>query len=542
MISPELSRDLARLSFDCGRQLGLLIARDGSIEMILVGGPKSIYIPDLPKTRGGRSRLRGLRLVHTHLQEEALSQDDLMDLVFLRLDCVTSVRVDRHGGATQLDVAHLLPGRATGGEHRGWEILPPLPCHDPDLDFVQLVQSLEEELERNRLAMSAGSRQDRAILVSVASQADGTDKDALQASLDELKELAYASGVTPVDAIVQRQRQINPKYLIGKGKLSEIVLRALQFGVDLLIFDQDLNPSQVRSLTDTTELRVIDRTQLILDIFAQRAKSREGKIQVEIAQLKYLLPRLGMKDDALSRLTGGIGARGPGETKLEINRRRIKDRIANLESDLRMVRKNRGQRRSKRLRKELPIISIVGYTNAGKSTLLNTLTHSDVHVEDKFFATLDPTTRRLRFPREMEVIVTDTVGFIRDLPKDLLEAFGATLEELNDADLLLHVVDVSNPQCEEQMAAVERILGALDLLQKPTILVFNKMDRGSPELVEQKVRRHGGVAVSALSSHTLQPLIAAMENKIEELVEKTAVEETAEGVENPSNAEAVLTN
>lgn len=532
MISPDLARDLARLSFESGRQIGLLIARDGGIDMILVGGPKSIYIPDLPKTRGGRSRLRGLRLVHTRLQDEPLSQDDLMDLVFLRLDCIASIRVDRHGGATLLDTAHLLPGRALGGEQRGWETLPPLSCHDPDLDFVQLVQSLEEELERNRPAVTTQSQQDRAILVSVVSPAEGADKEAQTASLNELKELAEAGGITPVDTIVQRQRQINPKYLIGKGKLSEIVLRALQYGVDLLIFDQDLNPSQVRSLTDTTELRVIDRTQLILDIFAQRATSREGKIQVEMAQLKYLLPRLGVKDDALSRLTGGIGARGPGETKLEINRRRIKDRIAGLENDLRMVRKNRGQRRSKRLRKELPIISIVGYTNAGKSTLLNTLTHSAVHVADKFFATLDPTTRRLRFPRDMEVIVTDTVGFIRDLPKDLLEAFGATLEELHDADLLLHVVDVGSPQCEEQMAAVERILEALDLRQKPTILVFNKMDRVSPEWVERKLRRYGGVAVSALSAHTLRPLIVAMEDQVEELAAKTIAEETAAVVEN----------
>jgi GTPase len=295
-------------------------------------------------------------------------------------------------------------------------------------------------------------------------------------------------------------------------------LRALQLGVDLLIFDQDLNPSQVRSITDTTELRVIDRTQLILDIFAQRAKSREGKIQVEMAQLKYLLPRLGMKDDALSRLTGGIGARGPGETKLEINRRRIKDRISNLENDLRTIRKNRGQRRSKRLRKDVPIISIVGYTNAGKSTLLNTLTHSSVYVEDKFFATLDPTTRRLRFPRDMEVIITDTVGFIKDLPKDLLDAFAATLEELQDADLLLHVVDISNAQFEEQMSAVERILDSLELGGKTKILVFNKKDLVDSDFVEQQIRRHGGVAVSALSNRTLEPLIAAMENQVEELV------------------------
>ena len=515
-----------------------MISRDGTVEMVLVGAPRSLYIPDLPKSRGGRWRLRGLRLVHTHLQQEPLSQDDLMDLVFLRLDCVASVRVDRHGGATQLEVAHILP--AGGGHQRGWEILPLIPCYDPDLDFVELVQSLEEELERNRLAIPAATRQDRAILVSVFSAGDGTDKETVQASMNELVELAHAAGIEAVETIVQRQRQVNPKYLIGKGKLSEIVLRALQLGVDLLIFDQDLNPSQVRSITDTTELRVIDRTQLILDIFAQRAKSREGKIQVEMAQLKYLLPRLGMKDDALSRLTGGIGARGPGETKLEINRRRIKDRISNLESELRTIRKNRGQRRSKRLRKELPIISIVGYTNAGKSTLLNTLTQSSVYVEDKFFATLDPTTRRLRFPRDMEVIITDTVGFIRDLPKDLLDAFGATLEELDDADLLLHVVDISNPQFEDQMAAVERILSALDLQSKPKILVFNKADLVSEAFVEQKLRRHGGVAVSALSTRTLQPLIAAMENQVEYLIEQLTPLASEQSAKEPQDSPLAL--
>jgi GTPase len=528
VISPDLSRDLARLSFECGRQIGVLLSRDGSVEMVLVGGPRSLFIPDLPKSRGGRWRLRGLRLVHTHLQEEPLSQDDLMDLVFLRLDSIVSVRVDHHGGATQLELAHLLPNGGSDGHQSGWEILPPLPCFDPDLDFLALVQSLEEELERNRLAIPAAAQQDRAILVSVVSKGDAVDKETIKASMDELTELAHASGITPVDMIIQRQRQVNPKYLIGKGKLSEIVLRALQLGVDLLIFDQELNPSQVRSITDTTELRVIDRTQLILDIFAQRAKSREGKIQVEMAQLKYLLPRLGMKDDALSRLTGGIGARGPGETKLEINRRRIKDRISNLESDLRTIRKNRSQRRSKRLRKDVPIISIVGYTNAGKSTLLNTLTHSSVYVENKFFATLDPTTRRLRFPRDMEVIITDTVGFIKDLPKDLLDAFAATLEELQDADLLLHVVDVSNPQFEEQIAAVERILDSLELSGKPIIMVFNKKDLVDSDLVDQQVRRHGGVAVSALSNRTLEPLISAMESQVEELVCRLSPTRTSE--------------
>ena len=514
VVTPDLARDLARLSFDCGRQLGLLLARDGTVETVLVGGPRSLFIPDLPKSRGGRWRLRGLRLVHTHLQEEPLSQDDLMDLVFLRLDCIAAIRVDPHGGATQLEIAHIIP--QNNQDRHGWEILPPIPCYDPYVDFQDLVQALEEELERNRLAIPAAKQDDRAILVSVTS----ADRDAAGHSMDELVELAHTSGIIAAETIIQRQRAINPKYLIGKGKLSEIVLRALQCGVDLLIFDQELNPSQVRSITDTTELRVIDRTQLILDIFAQRAQSREGKIQVEVAQLKYLLPRLGMKDDALSRLTGGIGARGPGETTLEINRRRTKDRITNLENDLKLIRKGRRQRRSQRVRKRMPIISIVGYTNAGKSTLLNTLTKSLVFVEDKLFATLDPTSRRLRFPRDLEVIITDTVGFIRDLPKDLLDAFAATLEELDDADLLLHVIDISNPQYENQMQAVDRILSDLELRDKETILVFNKADLVDPDWVTIQGKRYGAVAISALSSKTLEPLILAMQDHVEALLQQ----------------------
>jgi GTP-binding protein HflX len=437
-----------------------------------------------------------------------------MDLVFLRLDCVAAVYVDEHGGATQFETAHILPGGGDGGGH-GWEILPPIPCYEPDLDFRALVKSLEDELERNRLATPApGQGGDRAILVSISSQ----DRVTAQRSMDELVELARTGGIIAADTIMQRQREKNPKYLIGKGKLSEIVLRALQCGVDLLIFDQELNPSQVRAITDTTELRVVDRTQLILDIFAQRAQSREGKIQVEMAQLKYLLPRLGVKDDALSRLTGGIGTRGPGETTLEINRRRTKDRIASLEDDLQKLRKQREQRRAKRTRKEMPTISIVGYTNAGKSTLLNTLTHSSVFVENKLFATLDPTSRRLRFPRDFEVIITDTVGFIRDLPKDLVDSFAATLEELQDADLLLHVIDISNPQFEDQMAAVDRVLVKLEIDSKPTIIVFNKADLMPLEFVERQVRKHRGVAVSALSSRTLDPLIAEMEKHVEDLM------------------------
>jgi GTP-binding protein HflX len=508
IIPPELSRTLARLSFETNRQLGLLISRSGDIERVIVGDHRSILIPELSPTRGHRSRFRGLRCVHTHLNGESVTEDDLMDLVFLRLDLMTVLEVDEHGGARRLLAAHLLPENVNG---KGWVVMDPLPAHDPKLDFLQLVQSLESEFAGKQALLEVQGSQDRAILVSVTS----SPKNEAETSMEELTELAYSSGIAVAETIIQRQQKINPKYLLGRGKLSELVLRALQLGVDLLIFDQDLNPSQVRSITDFTELRVIDRTQLILDIFAQRAKSREGKIQVEMAQLKYMLPRLVLKDDALSRLTGGIGGRGPGETKLEINRRRVRDRIARLDKQLQQIRKQRGQRRGLRLRTGLPVISIVGYTNAGKSTLLNTLTHSREQVEDRLFATLDPASRRLRFPRDQEAIITDTVGFIRDLPSDLKEAFGATLEELRHADLLLHVIDISNPMFKEQMKAVEELLEELDLHLTPMLRIFNKVDLVQDQgYLQNLCKRSGAIGVSALNGENLTSLVEAMEQRL----------------------------
>ncbi|HCF57832.1 MAG TPA: GTPase HflX, partial [Myxococcales bacterium] len=302
-------------------------------------------------------------------------------------------------------------------------------------------------------------------------------KRAAEESMSELKELARSAGVEILDCIVQGRREVDPRYVIGRGKLQELVLRSMQQMATMIIFDTDLSPSQARHIGEETSLKIVDRTQLILDIFAQRAQSADGKLQVELAQLKYLLPRLSARDDSLSRLTGGIGGRGPGETKLEIDKRRVRDRISNLEKKIGRLSGERAVRRRQRNRRDLPVISIVGYTNAGKSTLLNALTCSEVLVENKLFATLDPTSRRLRFPRDREVIITDTVGFIRDLPKDLVNAFRATLEELLDADLLLHVVDASDPAFPEQIRAVETILGDLGLLSTPRVLVFNKSDR-----------------------------------------------------------------
>jgi GTP-binding protein HflX len=299
---------------------------------------------------------------------------------------------------------------------------------------------------------------------------------------------------------------------LGKGKLKEVVIRALQRGADLLIFDQDLAPAQARAIAEVTDMKVIDRTQLILDIFARRAHTREGKVQVELAQLRYLLPRLSGHGTSLSRLGGGIGSRGPGETKLETDRRRIRERITHLERDLLHFARHQDQRRARRVRHALPVLSIVGYTNAGKSTLLNQLTRSRVSAEDRLFETLDTTSRRLKFPHDREIIVTDTVGFIRDLPKDLLGAFRTTLEELKDADMLLHLVDAGAQDIDGRIAAVESILKALDLETIPRIVVLNKCDRLSAHETAVLTQRYRAIGISAVRPDTLRPLITKIES------------------------------
>nr|MBA3438877.1 GTPase HflX [Pyrinomonadaceae bacterium] len=329
----------------------------------------------------------------------------------------------------------------------------------------------------------------------------------------------------------------DPRTLLGRGKLEELLVRALRLGADLIVFDRELQPAQVRSISEATDLKVIDRAQLILDIFAQRAETREGKLQVELAQLKYLLPRLVIgHDSAFSRLAGGIGGRGPGETKLETDRRRVRDRINRLEREIENLRQRRQERRKRRTRGELPIISIVGYTNAGKSTLLNTLTNSTVQAEQRMFATLDPTSRRLRLPHEQEVIVNDTVGFIRDLPPDLLAAFRATLEEISDSNLLIHLVDAANERWLQQLESVERILGELGFADIPRLVVFNKIDLIDQDAAEAILRHAAaggareGIAVSATKASTLQSLLGrAGQILARNLMERQTIVESIDG-------------
>jgi GTP-binding protein HflX len=513
LLTPELARQLTEISQDLHRQVGVLLDRQGFVTHVLVGDAKGLLIPPLPRERGARGRLKGLRLIHTHLDGALLNQDDFMDLALLRLDAVAVLTVSG-GQPGPLQVAHLRPQALNG---QNWSLMEARQPGGLNLDFEALVASLEAEFAR-AAPTADGRGQERAILIGVS----GANRESAEDSIQELAELARSANLSVAQTIIQRRPRFDPRFLMGKGRLSELVIQALQAGADLLVFDAELSPSQVRSITDFTELKVIDRTQLILDLFAQRARSREGKLQVEMAQVKYLLPRLVGKGDALSRLMGGIGGRGPGESKLEMDRRRLRDRLHRLQEDLAKVRAERRERRQPRRRQQLPILSIIGYTNAGKSTLFNALTHAAVAAEDRLFATLDPTSRRLRFPREREVIITDTVGFIKNLPQNLLEAFKATLEELAEADLLIHVIDLSNPRFMEQMAAVHDILTSLQLQDKPVLKVFNKMDRVGGNLAALQCRIHQGVAVSALDPATLPPLIARLEGKVEEVVARAA--------------------
>ncbi len=510
LISQELARDTARLSQEIQRQIGLLINRKGRVVYVIVGDHQSIMIPSLEDYRIAPGRLRGVRCVHTHLRNTPLNDDDLTDLALLRLDLMAAITMTDKGDPVHVHWSHVLPGAI---EHSPYEVRDALRPNELDIDCLGLIQALERELAQQRLVLQADGGKERALLVSISTAPRKKAKD----SLTELTELCRTAGLDVVETILQQRKKTDTRYLIGRGKLQDITIRAMQLAVEVLIFDQELNASQIKSITDQVELKVIDRTQLILDIFAQRAQSREGKLQVELAQLRYLLPRLVTKNTAMSRLTGGIGGRGPGETKLEINRRRVRDRINHLNKKLTKVQKHRFQQRSQRQQKGLPIISIIGYTNAGKSTLLNTLTQSRVLAESKLFATLDPTSRRLRFPKDVEVIITDTVGFIQDLPKELIVAFRATLEELENADLLLHVIDISNPRHIEQVQSVERILNDLDLNHIPQIRGLNKMDLSPPEDVSHSVERLGGVPICARNPKTLMPLLEALSRIVEKL-------------------------
>lgn len=349
---------------------------------------------------------------------------------------------------------------------------------------------------------------EKAILVGVESPGD--DPGQVAYSLEELVRLADTAGADVLQQVIQKRGKPHAATFLGRGKAEEVAALCRDLEADLVIFDRELSPAQARNLEDVTGVRVIDRTQLILDIFARRARTREGKLQVELAQLNYLLPRLIGRGVELSRLGGGIGTRGPGETKLEVDRRRIRKRIADLNAEIMEVKKHRALLRRGRKEIPVPLVALVGYTNAGKSTILKKLTGADVLVEDKLFATLDPTTRRVVLPNNETVLLTDTVGFIQNLPHHLVAAFRATLEEVVEADLLLHVVDAAHPNMEGQIEAVNRVLESLGAAAKPFIMVYNKIDLLLDAVPPRTENGPPAVALSALSGRGLEDLLGAV--------------------------------
>src|SRR6184192_4447240 len=356
--------------------------------------------------------------------------------------------------------------------------------------------------------------QERALLIGL--EKEGVSKWDLQDSLAELRELANSAGAEVIDTVTQKLQKPTAPYYIGRGKAESIKDSCQDRHVTSVIFDDELSPAQGRNLENLFARKVLDRTQLILDIFAQRARSREGRLQIELAQLQYLLPRLTRMWDHLSRQTGGIGTRGPGETQLEVDRRRVQERIARLERELEAVRKTRAVQRQGRKRHQWPVAAVVGYTNAGKSTLLNLMTGADVVAVDKLFATLDPTTRSFTLPNKQRVLLTDTVGFLRNLPHTLIESFKATLEEVSEADLLIHVVDLSHPRVDEQMAAVDSVIKELDAFGKQTLIVFNKIDNlPNRDLAEAYLKRYpGSVAISARSGENVAALVGTLQEAL----------------------------
>jgi len=505
VVSHELARELTEISFEIGRQIGVLVDRRGEVTHVMCGTTSSIELPDWGRLRAGRGRLRGLRCIHTHLRDEGLDRDDLTDLALLRLDAMVAITMDERGLPKLAHIGSLRPV-SDGGDPV--ELHTPTPPANLDIDFPTWIRDIEDELGRRDKTREIGNSEG-AILVSVSA---GRGADELESHLAELVELASSAGVVVIDTVTQQRNRVDPRYVIGPGKLQELVIHALQSNVDLVIFDQSLSPTQARNLAQRLDLRVIDRSQLILDIFAQHAVSHDGKLQVELAQLRYRMPRLAQRADvSLSRLAGGIGGRGPGETKLEVDRRRVRERVARLERELKKLRTQRQARRSRRTRRGIPVLSIVGYTNAGKSTLLKALTNTEAHVANALFATLDPASRRLRFPRDREVIITDTVGFIRDLPPELVTAFRATLEELTDADLLLHVVDIATPNWELRIAAVRKVLEEIGITDTPELLVFNQIDRLPTNEAKSLLEKNTGVAISALKRIGLQDLLSDAE-------------------------------
>lgn len=530
--TPEFAQRLAAISADIKQPLCTYINRRGQVIRVGVGTPPQTKIPPLELPRYGAERLCGIRCISTQLKSESPKETALTAMAIQRLDALVQLNITesgferRGGGATgyvkETYLAHLIPATeqvvqslgdsvAPSGAGLTWSVSPPLSLDVlTKQDFLDLVEGLEEEFRREFVAQQVDVDRDRVLIVGLMT--DDSTKERFEDGLAEIARLVETAGGEVLQTMRQKRSQPHPQTVVGAGKVQEIALIVQTLGANLIVFDRDLSPAQVRNLEAQTGIRVVDRTEVILDIFAQRAQSRAGKLQVELAQLEYMLPRLTGRGQAMSRLGGGIGTRGPGETKLETERRAIGRRITRLQQEVNQLQAHRSRMRQRRQQQEIPTVAVVGYTNAGKSTLLNTLTNAEVYTADQLFATLDPTTRRLPVPHavtgeSMEILLTDTVGFIHELPPSLVDSFRATLEEVTEADALLHVVDLSHPAWQSHIRSVMSILSEMPVTPGPIVVAFNKIDQvDSDTLALAQEEFPQGVFISASKRFGLETL------------------------------------
>lgn len=523
LVSQELAVKLADITEYINREISVYITRSGQIIEIAVGDNATVELPSFSGRRGA-GRLSGIRCIHTHPGGNPyLSGVDISALKNNKYDAMVAISVV----SPDFTKSELTFGLITGidsNENYTAECYGPYSIEDAEnINFVNTVSTIERILDKQTGTASLQVMSERAILIGM----EWGRNDSLWTvddSLEELKQLADTAGATVIKKFIQKRPKPDPAFFIGRGKVQELALYAQQENIDLCIFDDELSPAQQRNIESVMGIRILDRTALILDIFAQRARTNEGKLQVELAQLQYTLPRIMGKGLMLSRLGGGIGTRGPGETKLEVDRRRIRDRIAFIKEQIEKVKAVRSLHRSKRKKNNVFEVSLVGYTNAGKSTLLNTLTNSDIYAKDQLFATLDPTTRQLTLPNKQEIIITDTVGFIQRLPHQLIAAFRSTLEVVTEADLLVHVIDVSHELYKEQAAAVHEVLKEIGAETKPVITVYNKIDKLPPDskLADRLALEEDTVCISAAKKLNLEIL----QQMIESHLKSKAVEVT----------------